>query len=88
VFATFFWMTRKRGAKDPVCGMTVDRDKAVRKAVGGEVLYFCSGHCLEQYDRGASGHGAPGQGRGHNAHAPAQGGGHEAPAPARLSGPG
>jgi hypothetical protein len=29
IFAALFWLTARRGATDPVCGMTVDRDKAV-----------------------------------------------------------
>ena len=36
IFAALFWLTQRRGAKDPVCGMTVDRDKAVTERVGGE----------------------------------------------------
>src|SRR5450755_3187483 len=28
IFAGLFWLTARRGATDPVCGMTVDRDKA------------------------------------------------------------
>ncbi|MEK6251168.1 MAG: permease [Actinomycetota bacterium] len=50
VFAALFWMTRRRGATDPVCGMRVDRQKAVRKEVAGETLYFCSEHCLHAYE--------------------------------------
>ena len=50
VFATLFWMTRQRGATDPVCGMRVDRQKAVRKEVAGETLYFCSDHCWHAFE--------------------------------------
>ena len=39
-----------RGATDPVCGMRVDRDKALRRDAGGETLYFCSEHCLQEFD--------------------------------------
>jgi uncharacterized membrane protein YraQ (UPF0718 family) len=50
VFAALFWMTRQRGATDPVCGMRVDRQKAVRKEVAGETLYFCSDHCWHAFE--------------------------------------
>ena len=46
VFAALFWLTQRRGATDPVCGMKVDRAKAVTKEFGGETFYFCSEHCL------------------------------------------
>ena len=49
IFATLFWMTRKRGARDPVCGMRVDRARALRLEHGGETLYFCSEHCLRSF---------------------------------------
>jgi YHS domain-containing protein/uncharacterized membrane protein YraQ (UPF0718 family) len=49
IFAALFWLTR-RGATDPVCGMKVDRAKAVTKEVGGETLYFCSNHCLHAFE--------------------------------------
>ena len=42
IFAALFWLTARRGATDPVCGMKVDRDKAVTKEFGGETYYFCS----------------------------------------------
>jgi uncharacterized membrane protein YraQ (UPF0718 family)/YHS domain-containing protein len=50
VFAALFWLTARRGATDPVCGMKVDRAKAVRKDVGGETYYFCSEHCLRAFE--------------------------------------
>ena len=49
VFAALFALTRWRGASDPVCGMQVDRAKAVRMTVAGETLYFCSEHCRRSY---------------------------------------
>lgn len=33
IFAALFWLTARRGATDPVCGMKVDRDTAVTKEV-------------------------------------------------------
>src|SRR4051812_12525707 len=50
VFATFFWLTARRGATDPVCGMKVDKGRAVRKDFGGETFYFCSEHCLHSFE--------------------------------------
>jgi hypothetical protein len=45
VFAGLFWLTARRGATDPVCGMTVDRAKATTLQHDGRTLYFCSEHC-------------------------------------------
>ncbi len=45
VFAALFALTMRRGATDPVCGMKVDKNKAIRIEVGGQTLYFCSDHC-------------------------------------------
>ena len=50
IFATLFWLTQRRGATDPVCGMKVDREKAVTKELGGESYYFCSTHCLHAFE--------------------------------------
>jgi uncharacterized membrane protein YraQ (UPF0718 family)/YHS domain-containing protein len=49
LFATFFRLTRRRGVRDPVCGMTVDRARALRGDFAGESLYFCSEHCLHAF---------------------------------------
>jgi uncharacterized membrane protein YraQ (UPF0718 family)/YHS domain-containing protein len=46
IFAILFWLTAQRGATDPVCGMKVDRAKAIREHVAGETYFFCSEHCL------------------------------------------
>jgi uncharacterized membrane protein YraQ (UPF0718 family)/YHS domain-containing protein len=62
IFAALFRLTARRGATDPVCGMTVDRDRAITRDVGGERLFFCSG-CLHAYEsahhHGASGTSSP-----------------------------
>jgi YHS domain-containing protein len=50
IFAALFWLTARRGVTDPVCGMKVDRDKAVSKELGGETYYFCSNHCLHAFE--------------------------------------
>jgi hypothetical protein len=49
IFAALFWLTRRRGETDPVCGMTVDRAKAVHESVDGRTFYFCSEHCLHAF---------------------------------------
>jgi uncharacterized membrane protein YraQ (UPF0718 family)/YHS domain-containing protein len=50
VFAALLWLTRRRGATDPMCGMRVDRAKAVRMDFGEETFYFCSEHCLHAFE--------------------------------------
>jgi hypothetical protein len=51
IFASLFWLTASRGVTDPVCGMKVDRAKAVRLSRDGETLYFCSEHCARSLSR-------------------------------------
>ena len=51
-FATLIALTRRRGATDPVCGMTVDRAKAVTLDDDGRTVYFCSEHCRDAYRAG------------------------------------
>ncbi|MGH2885484.1 MAG: permease [Solirubrobacteraceae bacterium] len=55
IFAALFWLTARRGATDPVCGMKVDRAKALSTEVDGERFYFCSEHCLHAFERGHAG---------------------------------
>ncbi|MGI8845658.1 MAG: YHS domain-containing protein [Thermoleophilaceae bacterium] len=50
MFAVLFWLTARRGETDPVCGMKVDRAKAVTKVVNGQTFHFCSEHCLHTFD--------------------------------------
>jgi uncharacterized protein len=50
IFGVLFWLTAQHGATDPVCGMKVERDKAVTKEFGGETYYFCSTHCLHAFE--------------------------------------
>jgi len=50
IFAALFWLTARRGVTDPVCGMKVDRAKAVTKDFNGQTFYFCSQHCLHAYE--------------------------------------
>jgi uncharacterized membrane protein YraQ (UPF0718 family)/YHS domain-containing protein len=50
IFGVLFWLTARRGVTDRVCGMKVDREKAVTKEVGGEMYYFCSTGCLHAFE--------------------------------------
>jgi uncharacterized protein len=50
IFAAMFWLTARRGATDPVCGMKVDRAKAVTAEIAGETYYFCSDHCRHAFE--------------------------------------
>ncbi|MEA2484061.1 MAG: uncharacterized protein QOC55_2008 [Thermoleophilaceae bacterium] len=50
VFSSLFWLTARRGVTDPVCGMKVDRAKAVTKEFGGQTFHFCSAHCLHAFE--------------------------------------
>jgi uncharacterized protein len=43
-------LTLRRGARDPVCGMTVDRGTPYRSTYDGVTVYFCSAHCKERFD--------------------------------------
>jgi uncharacterized protein len=51
IFAALIWLTVRRGETDPVCGMTVDRAKAVTRRNGGGTTYFCSEQCAQEFDR-------------------------------------
>jgi hypothetical protein len=50
IFAALFGLCARRGETDPMCGMKVDRSKALTKHVGGETFYFCSAHCLHAFE--------------------------------------
>jgi uncharacterized protein len=50
IFAALFWLTTRRGATDPVCGMKVDRTTALIKELRGRPHYFCSIHCLHAFE--------------------------------------
>ena len=49
-FSALLWLTVRRGVTDPVCGMRVDRSRAVTAQFGGRELYFCSEHCLHTFE--------------------------------------
>jgi hypothetical protein len=46
IFAALFWLTARRGATDPVCGMKVDRAQAIQ----AHGHFFCSEHCRRAYE--------------------------------------
>jgi uncharacterized protein len=54
VFAVMFWLTARRGVTDPVCGMKVDKAKAIRMDFAGETFYFCSQHCAHAFEMNPS----------------------------------
>jgi uncharacterized membrane protein YraQ (UPF0718 family)/YHS domain-containing protein len=54
VFAVLIWLTVRRGAVDPVCGMRVDRATAVVRRTTAGTRYFCSEHCATRFDAGAT----------------------------------
>src|SRR6185312_974562 len=49
IFGALFWLTARRGATDPVCGMKVDRAKALSAEIDGQRFYFCSEHCRHAF---------------------------------------
>ncbi len=49
IFAALFWLTARRGATDPVCGMKVDRSKALRVEHAGRTHFFCSEECRDRF---------------------------------------
>jgi uncharacterized protein len=50
IFAGLFYLTVRRGATDPVCGMKVDRSKAIRLEHFDHTYYFCSERCRAQFE--------------------------------------
>ena len=58
IFATFFVLTKRRCVTDPVCGMKVDKAKAVRIDFGEHPYYFCSEHCVHAFEATPSGGGS------------------------------
>ena len=37
-------------AKDPVCGMVVDENRAIKRVIGGRTFYFCSENCANTFE--------------------------------------
>ena len=51
VFAALVGLTLRRGAKDPVCGMTVDRNAGNPTSLyAGRTWFFCGAHCKARFD--------------------------------------
>ena len=38
-------------ARDPVCGMTVDKETAIKRKIGDRTYYFCSQSCADVYEQ-------------------------------------
>jgi uncharacterized protein len=49
-FAVLFGLTIRRGATDPVCGMRVDRSKALMAEHADRSYHLCSEHCLQAFE--------------------------------------
>jgi len=49
VFAALFALTMRRGATDPVCHMTVDRDRSKSLTFDGTTYHFCSDGCRDTF---------------------------------------
>jgi uncharacterized protein len=49
VFAALFGLTLRRGATDPVCGMTVDKRRALSAEHDGHTHFFCSEGCRTRF---------------------------------------
>jgi hypothetical protein len=53
--AALLWLTVRRGATDPVCGMRVDRQRTQHRTTrGGRSYFFCSADCKAQFETRAS----------------------------------
>ena len=50
VFLALFALTLRRGARDPVCGRTVDRGKALSLEHGGKRYFFCGPGCRGKFE--------------------------------------
>jgi YHS domain-containing protein len=50
IFVALFALTLRRGVTDPVCGMKVDRSRALVAEHAGRTYYFCSQHCLDAFE--------------------------------------
>ncbi len=49
VFGALFAITMRGGASDPVCGMSIDKGKALRIEHDGRTCFFCSEHCKSRF---------------------------------------
>jgi YHS domain-containing protein len=51
-FAALIYLTMRRGVTDQVCGMKVDRAKALELQAGDRTVYFCSQECRDAFEAG------------------------------------
>ena len=56
IFAALIYLTMRRGSTDPVCGMRVDRSKALRALHAGRTYFFCSENCRSQFEADPAGY--------------------------------
>jgi uncharacterized protein len=49
IFVALLAVTLRRGTIDPVCGMAVDRGKALTATRNGETVFFCSSACRDAF---------------------------------------
>jgi len=49
IFLALFALTFRRGATDPTCGMKLDRARALPLPTASGTEYFCSEHCLREF---------------------------------------
>jgi len=61
VFAILFGLTMRRGVTDAVCGMKVDRSKALRVEHAGRTYFFCSEDCRTEFERDPDRYGGGGR---------------------------
>jgi len=45
------WSVQKHMPRDPVCGMNVDKEKAIKRKIGDRTYYFCSEICARTYEQ-------------------------------------
>src|SRR4029453_18358849 len=50
VAAALIGLTLRRGVRDPVCGMTVNRKTALQSEWNGTTYYFCGPRCKERFE--------------------------------------
>jgi uncharacterized membrane protein YraQ (UPF0718 family)/YHS domain-containing protein len=60
--AALWWLTARRGVSDPICGMKVDKAKAIRRDFGAASFYFCSQQCLLAFEDARAGRQDPAAG--------------------------
>jgi uncharacterized membrane protein YraQ (UPF0718 family)/YHS domain-containing protein len=54
-FIALWTITTRHGAKDPVCGMTVDKRAAIATEVDGRRYFFCGASCQQKFTSEHSG---------------------------------